>query len=600
MEISTVRTLIAAPKDGTKGADAVMYYMTPDKAFISADADGVSSDDPFFVFGYKIVGASSPVAVSNRYKAYYENGGRTVGYKTGLLPLEITPDEYGVIEYIYIDMYDDQELNVVATCDIPVVKNGRDGKKGEDGISFQIKGNAVGYFQTLPSAASAIQGRIYLRHPCDKCTTNGNTWSIAIAPENEAYITDDDKHVWVSSQGLWRDLGPFQGPKGDPGERGPRGEKGDDGLAGPMTYMAGEWKSDITYTRDYSECPIVLHNGSYWYLRSIGSNIGGEPSASSTVWKILEQMEIVFARILMAEFGKIAAAIFSGTHMLSQYGVNHGVEINESSPEKETAYTNFDHTDPTNGDRFVPNLFIDFLTGRFHSKIADIEGRINAKEGLIGGFEIGNGHIGVVSAKNDPNAGNLSIYKDFLRVGGFNAYAKFGDDVVPETLGGAFTAAGRIVNKKINQTYGYFDPANYGLMISVTGGKKNFGIASDAPLRAPAVYGDECGRLYINSSSYEIDMSQHNVFYIYCTTDGHIRLPSKSSIERQFCYNTLPQYFAYKVTFIAEAGTSRFYLDGVVGGDNQTFNHAMAAGDVVELLVSAYPNFHYKMLNYIN
>lgn len=49
----------------------------------------------------------------------------------------------------------------------------------------------------------------------------------------------------------------------------------------------------------------------------------------------------------------------------------------------------------------------------------------------------------------------------------------FGNDVIPASTGGAFTAVGRIVNQAPNTSGGYgYDQANYGLFIEVTGGTK--------------------------------------------------------------------------------------------------------------------------------
>ena len=232
------------------------------------------------------------------------------------------------------------------------------------------------------------------------------------------------------------------------------------------------------------------------------------------------------------------------------------------------------------------------------------EGIIKAKSGgTIGGFKIGDYSITVdtISDPSQASFGNLAIYKDFFRVGGSNGYVMFGDDVIPATAGGAFTAAGRVVNKKANTAGSWgFDQANYGLFIDVSGGTKNYGIKSNAVIRANCVYGDEAARLYINRSTYTIDLSQHNVFFIYLTTDGAINLPTKDSIKTQFGYGTLPTYFAYEVTFIAETGTKRITLNNVIDSDNNSTNLDMEAGDVVKVLVSNYPTFQYKVLTHYN
>lgn len=633
MSISTVKPLIAAPKDGKTGEDTVSYYLFSEQSSIHVDKNGNAVTSDFYVHGYMVKGSGSPVEV--RYpvvvKTYYgPNDDRNNPYNT-LLPHWISPEQDQDVdsgaESFVITMYkpDTQTgnpANALATITIPIVRDGKDGKDGKDGTdgadgtSFTVEGRADAHYATSAEAEAAgnsslgylvdgsegVDAYVYIILTSDRKLKR-------VVADNMAYITNDNGHIWVKKGIEWRDLGVIRGPQGPQGEKGDKGDKGDkgnQGIAGPMSYMAGIWSADEWYYRTTDSCPIVLFNDEYWFPRNAGANKGNIPSTTSTVWKLVEKQEIVFAKILMAEFGKIASAIFSGSFMLSQYGTLNGRTIDENSTDKESAYANFDAEDPTNTAKFIPNLFINFLTGKFRATDAEITGTINATKGHLGnaaeGFDIDSNHIGYSAGKNDDTWGYLSIYKDFFRVGGTDAYVMFGNDVIPASAGGAFSAAGRIVNQKQNPDWSYFDPANYGLLISVTGGKKNYGVKSDAVLRATAVYGDECARLYINSSSYRIDMSQHNVFYIYCTEEYTISLPTKESIEWQFGYgyNTLPQYFAYKVTFIAEKGTKKFYLKDVLGGNNQSLNWAMAEGDVVELLVSAYPNFHYKMLNYIN
>lgn len=100
-------------------------------------------------------------------------------------------------------------------------------------------------------------------------------------------------------------------------------------------------------------------------------------------------------------------------------------------------------------------------------------GEIETQKGLIGGFEIASGRIGSATTSDNDYGGGLAIYDDFFRVGAGNGYVMFGDDVIPSSAGGAFTAAGRIVNTHPNTSGNYgFDQANYGLFISVSGGTK--------------------------------------------------------------------------------------------------------------------------------
>lgn len=133
-------------------------------------------------------------------------------------------------------------------------------------------------------------------------------------------------------------------------------------------------------------------------------------------------------------------------------------------------------------------------------------GEIETQKGLIGGFEIASGRIGSATTSDNDYGGGLAIYDDFFRVGAGNGYVMFGDDVIPSSAGGAFTAAGRIVNTHPNTSGNYgFDQANYGLFISVSGGTKNYGISSNAALMAPAFINTKAKLLTFSGSTYSID-----------------------------------------------------------------------------------------------
>lgn len=144
------------------------------------------------------------------------------------------------------------------------------------------------------------------------------------------------------------------------------------GKLGPMAFMSGEWLSTNTYTRTDSLTPIVHHNDAYWYQRKNGSSKGDEPSADSAVWRLAQQFEIVIAKMLMAEFGKIASAVFSGDFMMSQYGL-------DGNDKESTDYKAFDG-DPTPyiGNGFAPNICLDFLRGDAWFRKAHVIGDIDA------------------------------------------------------------------------------------------------------------------------------------------------------------------------------------------------------------------------------
>lgn len=231
-----------------------------------------------------------------------------------------------------------------------------------------------------------------------------------------------------------------------------------------------------------------------------------------------------------------------------------------------------------------------------------VEGKIIATSGTIGGFSIGSGRIGSV-ATSQGGGGSLSIYDDFFRVGGSNGYAMFGNDVVPGSAGGAFTAVGRIVNQAQNNYGGYgFDQANYGLFIDVTGGTKNYGVSSNAALMAPAFINTKAKLLTFGSGGYTVDFSQHNVILMYYNQPNYdrasVNLPDEYSVCRQFGVSSLPSDFATVVIFRVRPGSKNIILNGIYNHNEGVQNYEMASGDSVMVLVTKVDGFRYQILNH--
>lgn len=240
--------------------------------------------------------------------------------------------------------------------------------------------------------------------------------------------------------------------------------------------------------------------------------------------------------------------------------------------------------------------------GSIEAKNGKFTGEIDSGKGKIGGFEIGSGRIGSV-ATAQGSGGGLAIYDNFFRVGGTNGYVMFGDDVIPGTAGGAFTAAGRIVNTHPN-TSGYygFDQANYGLFINVSGGTKNYGICSDAALMAPAFINTRANILTFSGSGYSVDFSQHNIILMYYNQSGYsgteVTLPTESSVARQFGLSSLPSDFAAVVTFRVRTGSLPITLKGIYNHNEDQADYKMASGDSVTVLISKVDGFRYQILNH--
>ena len=164
--------------------------------------------------------------------------------------------------------------------------------------------------------------------------------------------------------------------------------------------------------------PVVRYNEAYWYLKKETSVLGSEPSAKSPYWELLMENDIVFAKIVMSEFGKLASAVFSGAFMLSQYGKLNGQAVDGNSSVKDTAYTNFEASSPEGG-AFVPNLFINFLTGYLCAMNAKIKGEIEAEKGSIAGWRFSQGVLGSKDY-------GMSLSDNLIQFVGDNMSALFG------------------------------------------------------------------------------------------------------------------------------------------------------------------------------
>lgn len=232
------------------------------------------------------------------------------------------------------------------------------------------------------------------------------------------------------------------------------------------------------------------------------------------------------------------------------------------------------------------------------------KGEIEATSGTIGGFEIGRNRIGAVASQTG-SGGSLAIYENFFRVGGDSGYAMLGNDVIPASAGGAFSAVGRIVNQKQNAGAQWgFDAANYGLFIDVSGGTKNYGISSNAALIAPSFIGTKAGILIFDSGSYKVDFSQCNVILMYYNDPNYsgtnVELPGELSVARQFGLSVLPDDFAATVTFRVRPGSKKITLQGIYNHNEALVDYGMESGDSVTVLITKIDGFRYQILNHSN
>lgn len=165
------------------------------------------------------------------------------------------------------------------------------------------------------------------------------------------------------------------------------------GPIGPLVYPAGEYNATTKYIRTALSAPMVLDDGQYYVLNKEGAFTGIRPkddyaaNGSKATWVLMEYVKYAFVEVLMANFAKLASAVFYGDVMMSQQGVD--ADGKESSNYQ--GYNTF-RLDPDTGESkrlFTPNLLLNFLTGD-----ARLKGDINAR---------------TIKLKSYPNTADLKL-----------------------------------------------------------------------------------------------------------------------------------------------------------------------------------------------
>ena len=171
------------------------------------------------------------------------------------------------------------------------------------------------------------------------------------------------------------------------------GQQGQAGSAGPLLVPYGSWDAKRTY-RSTSDVKIFVERKKMYYvLVKLNTDcIGVDPATDvkNEYWRLMDYVEYMFVNAMVADFGKIGSAVFSGDYMLSQYGVGK-----DGHPiQTDNGYEAFT-PDMSN---FIPNILLNFVTGYAHfagKKVifkengdVEITGTGHINEGNIGAFHI--------------------------------------------------------------------------------------------------------------------------------------------------------------------------------------------------------------------
>ena len=238
------------------------------------------------------------------------------------------------------------------------------------------------------------------------------------------------------------------------------------------------------------------------------------------------------------------------------------------------------------------------FNGTVNADKGTFKGTIIAEKGSIGGFEITSGRIGS-EVNTEYGGGQLAIYNNLIRVGNSDSYSLLGGDTIPATAGGAYTSTCRFVNNTKKDSY---NGANYGMMINVSGAKRNYGIKSDAPILATSCIGMKIARPiywvnYKSDDGKEFDFSKYSVYLIASDRYMGLNLPDESTVASYFGLTSLPSDFSLMFTLHVRHWSYDIRVNNVYDWNANLININMVKGDSLTLLISKYDGFRYDVLN---
>lgn len=259
------------------GANAVIYSLQPSVNVIKKNADGSSEVSKVSCRIMKTDGASTvvsslPVGYSMDYVI---DSGTANGYTPGN-DIEVS----GITSKIQFRLY--SETSGVVLVDqqtIIVLKDGSNGKPGDDGIGVQDV-DVLYYLSTSSS------------------TLTGGSWSTT-APKWE-----DGKYIWTKTKVTYTDNTTYES---DPVCL--TGGQGKTGLPGAMLRPRGEWKPNTEYYHNDAFIDTVIYNGNNKLCKVTHTSTS---TFDSTKWDEFNEFINVATNVLLAQNATIDVLGTSG------------------------------------------------------------------------------------------------------------------------------------------------------------------------------------------------------------------------------------------------------------------------------------------------
>lgn len=254
-------------------------------------------------------------------------------------------------------------------------------------LTCRVKMSAYGVERTFESAYELGQAGVRLEYFTEQYWvpyTAGAGGTLTLEDGTELTL-EDGTAIELADGGI--DLGAELDPRGDgvqfrlvdiatggelatasvplvrDGKDGAAGLPGREGL---LLYPAGVYDANTEYTSTGETCPVVLYNGNYYRLKAgktfcANGSSARNPAVDSLLtngsWVRFDSFDSVFAKVVMADFGRFASAVFYGDWMISQQGRLVGDDGTVSESTDGTGVSQFP------SGRFMPNIALNFATG---------------------------------------------------------------------------------------------------------------------------------------------------------------------------------------------------------------------------------------------
>ncbi len=410
--LSIFDSLIPMPKDGEPGPtgpagqNAQMYVLTITSAILRVlpkNDGGERLIEEYIAGKLEYVDGNSRSAVNlsarrdisiqvifdNKTEGYYITGIDGYGQRnldgtwndSGLFTDSVYGGEtIGKPKYIRVWVWTrdaDDNLITLAETTVPLIVEGETGAKGDDSVSYAILTDR----DHLRVVDEDVQIRILI-------TTGKSAVDVGLHTAKETYgltmtallggkeishlvetVDDGDSQIYGFSPKLGQMLDMKLWKSNQLVARKTMYVTSD-GVLGKLIYPAGKYSATETYKSTTKSAPMVELDGLFYYLEATTSVKGVNPATDVANkggnWALMDTIKAQFVEILMANFAKLASAVFSGDYMLSQYGIDSNGNISKD-------YQKFAE------GTFTPNLLIDFLNGSIRCRKAEVEGVVKAK-----------------------------------------------------------------------------------------------------------------------------------------------------------------------------------------------------------------------------